>query len=220
MRIGGLQKCSLIDYPGKVACVIFTQGCNFRCPYCHNRELVLPKYFGDTIPQDDVINFLERRQHYLEGVVITGGEPTYQADLLDLLKQIKQMGYSLKLDTNGSCPDVLQEIIACGLVDYIAMDVKTSFEKYSKATGVRLSVERIKESIALIRGANVKYEFRTTVVRPFCEFEDIHKIVVELGGKQAYKLQPFKATEKIINPNIHSIDQFNEHEIESWKVKI
>ena len=220
MRIGGLQKCSLIDYPGRVAVVIFTQGCNFRCPYCHNRELVLPEYFKKTIPQEDVLALLTKRREYLDGVVITGGEPTEQEDLLEFMRKVKKMGYLLKLDTNGSRPRIIRSVIQQGLADYLAMDIKTSFVKYPKAIGVNFPVELIRESIALIKNSGIQYEFRTTVVRPFCEFEDVCRISALLKGENKYKLQPFKESIKMINPNIRSINQYSDEMIESWKEKI
>ncbi|MCA9405010.1 MAG: anaerobic ribonucleoside-triphosphate reductase activating protein [Candidatus Omnitrophica bacterium] len=220
MRIGGLQKCSLIDYPDNISCVIFTQGCNFRCPYCHNRELVLPEHFQDTIPQEEVLDLLLRRRQYLDGVVITGGEPTEQEDLLSFLVKVKSMGYLLKLDTNGSRPHIIRAVIQQKLVDYIAMDVKTSFEKYQKAIGINFPVELIQESIELIKDSSITHEFRTTVVQPFCKYADVCKISSILKGEKTYRLQPFRRSSKIIYPNIEEIDQFSNEEIELWKEKL
>ncbi|MDE2026938.1 MAG: anaerobic ribonucleoside-triphosphate reductase activating protein [Candidatus Omnitrophica bacterium] len=220
MRIGGLQKFSLIDYPGKMAAIVFTQGCNFRCPYCHNRELVLPEEFKESIPQEEVMGFLKRRRCQLDGVVITGGEPTEQADLIPFIGLVKELGYLVKLDTNGSRPHIVDEIIQRQLVDYIAMDVKTSLEKYQKAIGVDFPVDKIKKSIELIKNSEIQHEFRTTVVRPFCSFGDIFKISSLVKGAQTYRLQAFRENPKIINPGIQEIDQFSAAEIESWQETI
>ncbi|MDE1920818.1 MAG: anaerobic ribonucleoside-triphosphate reductase activating protein [Candidatus Omnitrophica bacterium] len=216
MRIGGFQKFSLIDYPGKMAAIVFTQGCNFRCPYCHNRELVLPEEFKEPIPQEEVMGFLKRRRCQLEGVVITGGEPTEQADLVPFIGSVKELGYQVKLDTNGSRPQVIRETIQRRLVDYIAMDVKTSLEKYQKAIGVRFPAEIIKESIDLIKGSGIQHEFRTTVVQPFCDQEDVSKVSILVNGAQTYRLQTFRAGPKIINLNLRDIPQITEQQIEAW----
>ena len=220
MRIGGLQKCSLIDYPGKLAAVIFTQGCNFRCPYCHNRELVLPSEFKDIIPQEEVFDLLRKRRRYLEGVVVTGGEPTEQEDLITFLERVKKLGYVIKLDTNGSRPHIIREIIERRVVDYMAMDVKTSLEKYQKAIGVAFPISKIKESIELIKHSGVQHEFRTTVVQPFCNFEDVREVATLVKGAQAYNLQAFRPSPKMINPNIQKVNQVSTEEIESWKGKV
>lgn len=217
MRIGGLQKFSLIDYPGKLAAVIFTQGCNFRCPYCHNRELVLPEEFGDTIPQEEVVDLLKRRRRYLEGVVITGGEPTDQEDLIAFLDLVKELGYVIKLDTNGSRPHVLREIIQRQAVDYIAMDVKTSLGKYQKAIGVDFPIAKIKESVELIKNSGIQHQFRTTVVRPFCSFEDVCEVSSLVKGAQSYHLQAFRPSPKMINSGLQKVNQISAEEIESWQ---
>ncbi|MCA9399993.1 MAG: anaerobic ribonucleoside-triphosphate reductase activating protein [Candidatus Omnitrophica bacterium] len=217
MRIGGLQKCSLIDYPEKLSCVIFTQGCNFRCPFCHNRELVLPEHFKETVPEEDVLTLLTKRRKYLEGVVITGGEPTEQEDLLQFMDKIKSMGYLLKLDTNGSRPHIIRALIQNGLVDYIAMDIKTSLEKYQKAIGVNFPVELIQESIDLIKGSGIQYEFRTTVVQPFCGLEDVCRISALVKNNKQYHLQAFRESPKMINRNLFQKSQVTPSEIQSWR---
>lgn len=216
MRIGGLQKCSLIDYPDKLSCVIFTQGCNFRCPYCHNRELVLPEHFGDTILQENIFTFLEKRREYLDGVVITGGEPTEQEDLLQFMNKVKEMGFLLKLDTNGSRPHIIQAVIQNSLADYMAMDIKTSLNKYHKAIGVNFPVELIRESIELIKSSGIQYEFRTTVVRPFCEFEDVCRISA-LVNNEKYYLQAFRENPKMINADLSKITQVTLEKLEDWR---
>lgn len=217
MRIGGLQKFSLIDYPGKLSCVIFTQGCNFRCPYCHNRELVLPEHFKGTIPDEEVFGLLGKRREYLGGVVITGGEPTEQEGLLKFMSRVKEMGYPLKLDTNGSRPHIIRAVIQQSLADYIAMDIKTSWKKYNKAIGVNFPLELIRESIALIKSSGIQYEFRTTVVRPFCKFDDVCRISSQVKDEKNYHLQSFRKSPKMINTNLSKINQATPEEVRGWE---
>ncbi|MCM8762230.1 MAG: anaerobic ribonucleoside-triphosphate reductase activating protein, partial [Candidatus Omnitrophica bacterium] len=147
-----------------ISCIVFVQGCNLRCPYCHNPELVLPEKYLPLLSTSEVMGFLERRKKYLDGVVITGGEPFTDSDLLPFVKNIKELGYSVKIDTNGSFPEVIKNMMAGNLVDYIAMDVKGPYEKYEVMVGVKVDMSKIKESISLIKGSSIPYEFRTTVV--------------------------------------------------------
>lgn len=180
MEIGGFIKTSLLDYPEKVAAVIFTQGCNFRCPYCHNRGLW--GQTNNTRLQQYVIQYLATHRHFLDGVVITGGEPTLQSDLLQFLDVIKQLGFLVKLDTNGSRPDVLYEVLKHRFVDYVAMDVKTVLDtaKYSAVTGILVGKEQltmIASSIDSILASGVEYEFRTTVCRTFISTDDVHHLL-------------------------------------------
>lgn len=165
MKIAGLQKMTLLDFPGKVACTVFFQGCNFRCPFCHNSDL-LPGQ-GDALMEDgELLSFLEKRKGLLDGVCVTGGEPTLQPQLLPLLKRIKEMGYAVKLDTNGARPQVLRELVEAGVVDYVAMDIKNSREEYPKTAGIGESLlPKIEESIRYLLSGKVDYEFRTTVVQ-------------------------------------------------------
>ena len=162
MKIGGLIKFTLIDFPGRPAAVIFTQGCNFRCRYCHNPELVYPHLFTETVSDEEIFAFLQRRQGSLEGVVVSGGEPTLHDDLPAFIARIKALGYAVKLDTNGSRPEMLQELIDKKLLDYIAMDLKAPLDKYSLITGVETNPEIIRKSMDLIRQSGLAYEFRTT----------------------------------------------------------
>jgi pyruvate formate lyase activating enzyme len=173
MRIGGLQKFSLIDYPGRISAIVFTQGCNFRCPYCHNPELVDPVQYGPVLPEEEVISFLEKRRGKLDAVTMTGGEPTLQPDLDRFLQEIKKMGYLIKLDTNGSMPDTLERLIHAGLVDYLAMDVKGPLKKYGQIAGTEVQTRKIRKSIALIANSGIDHEFRTTVVRSQLDNEDL-----------------------------------------------
>jgi len=165
MKIGGFQRFSLIDYPAKISAIIFTQGCNFRCPYCHNPELVDPKLFTSAIDEDLILSFLRKRVGKLDGVVITGGEPLLQHDLIEFIKKVKEMGYLIKLDTNGSYPEKLERLL--DLIDYIAMDIKAPLEKYHDVVRTDVCTEKIMESITIILNGDIDYEFRTTVVKAF-----------------------------------------------------
>lgn len=189
MRIGGLLKFSLIDYPGKIAAVVFTQGCNYRCPFCHNPELVLPSLFKDPLDPAEVLVFLEKRRGQLQGVTITGGEPTIQPGLMVFMRQVKAMGFLVKLDTNGSNPDVLEKILAAGLTDFVAMDIKSSPTGYAKAAGLAVDMSALERSAGLIKAAHVPYIFRTTAVKGLVAREDILAIRAFLGDGCAYKLQ-------------------------------
>jgi pyruvate formate lyase activating enzyme len=164
MRIGGVQKFSLLDYPGAVCAVIFTQGCNFRCPFCHNPELVIPSRFGNSVDPAWVYDFLASRRGKLDGVTISGGEPTLQRDLLTFMRRIKTMSFSIKLDTNGSRPDTIRAALNENLVDFIAMDIKAPPASYASLAGVRVDTDAISESIGLIVSSDIACQFRTTVV--------------------------------------------------------
>jgi pyruvate formate lyase activating enzyme len=190
MKIGGLQKISLIDYPGRISAIVFTQGCNFRCPYCHNPELVDPARYGPVLPGEEVISFLEKRRGKLDAVTVTGGEPTLQPDLDRFLQKMKGMGYLTKLDTNGSNPDVLERLIRGRLVDYIAMDVKGPLKKYERIANVKVKTAMIRRSIELIAASGIEHEFRTTVVRSQLDNEDLIT-TAELLKKGLYILQSY-----------------------------
>lgn len=188
MKIGGLIKFTLIDYPGHVAAVVFTQGCNFRCRYCHNPELVYPHLLQESMPKDDVLSFLRKRKGSLEGVVITGGEPTLHLGLIDFMAEIKALGYKIKLDTNGTKPEVLQEAIERQLVDFVAMDLKAPLEKYSLITGVEFDPKIIQKSMDMIVASGLPYEFRTTYDKEVLTDEDIQAISDSVQGKN-YRVQ-------------------------------
>ena len=187
MKIGGLLKFTLIDFPGRPAAVIFTQGCNFRCRYCHNPELVYPHMFTEPVAEEEIDAFLKRRQGTLEGVVVSGGEPTLFDDLPPFLRKLKSMGYAVKLDTNGTRPDMLKEIIDNKLVDFIAMDLKAPLEKYALITGVDFNMSIIQQSMDLIRSAGIGYEFRTTYDKEVLTDADIEAISHMAGGH--YRVQ-------------------------------
>ncbi|HHE64997.1 MAG TPA: anaerobic ribonucleoside-triphosphate reductase activating protein [Bacteroidetes bacterium] len=191
MVIGGFQKFSLIDYPGKISAIVFTQGCNFRCPYCHNPELVQTSQYSKPIPEQEVLNFLNRRTGSLDAVCITGGEPTLQPDLISFLYECKTMNYLIKLDTNGTHPALLEKIIHLNLVDYLAMDIKAPLAKYAQITKSNVNPDSIIESIKLIKNSNVDYEFRSTLVQNLLTTEDVFNIVKLLGHAKRYSLQKF-----------------------------
>lgn len=188
MKIGGLIKFTLIDYPGRVAAVVFTQGCNFRCRYCHNPELVYPHLLLDPMQEEEVMSFLRRRKGTLEGLVITGGEPTLHDDLLRFMADVKAMGYFIKLDTNGTKPDVIQEAVDKKLVDYIAMDLKAPLEKYSLITGVEFDPKVLRRSMDIIRASGLPYEFRTTYDKEVLTDQDIQAVSDSVQGVN-YKVQ-------------------------------
>lgn len=191
MRIGGLNKTSLIDYPGKVSAVIFTQGCNFRCPFCHNPELVYSDQFLKPIPEEDIFEFLQKRKNQLDGLVISGGEPTIQSDLKDFIEKVKKLGYKIKLDTNGSDPDILSILINENLIDFVAMDVKAPFEKYSQLTGVHINNHTIQKSLKIIQESRLDYEFRTTYFKKLLNDEDIQSIKTLLDNSEKYRVQEY-----------------------------
>lgn len=207
MKIGGLQKLTLIDYPGQIACTVFTAGCNFRCPFCHNPELVLPEKIkndatAETAGEKKFFDFLKERQGKLDGVCITGGEPTIQPDILEFIRVIKAMGFLVKLDTNGTNPQVLTKVYQEKLVDFVAMDIKNSLENYEKACGNLLNKARIQESVFLIRKSKVPYEFRTTVVPTIHTLDDFIAIGRWLKGARKYALQRYQDKGKILNATL------------------
>lgn len=189
MVIGGLQRFSLIDFPGKISAIIFTLGCNFRCPYCHNPELVDPKQYTETLQQDNVMDFLESRTGKLDAVVISGGEPTLHADLPEFVQRIKAMGFLVKLDTNGTNPDLLEELISRKLLDYVAMDIKAPLCKYEEIARVPVNMDAITQSIELLKHALIPHEFRTTIDKSLLTTKDIIDMAALLQGEELYILQ-------------------------------
>jgi pyruvate formate lyase activating enzyme len=193
VRIGGLQQFSLSDFPGRVAAIVFTQGCNLACPFCHNGQLLPRRFAGQTLLSEyDVLEFLQSRRRQLEGIVVTGGEPTLQTDLLSFLRTLRALGFLVKLDTNGTRPDVLRRIFDEGLVDYVAMDVKAPFEKYALLTGVPIDTTRIAESIRRIAESGVDHEFRTTFVQPLLASEDLEAIRAMIPQGSLFRTQAFR----------------------------
>ena len=201
MDIHGLNKLTLLDYPGHMACLIFTGGCNYLCPFCQNRDLVLHPTSQPTIPEDEFLAFLKLRSGILEGVCISGGEPTLWPDLPDLIRKIKALGYKVKLDTNGSRPKVIKALLDEGLPDYIAMDIKNTPDKYPETTGLHADacpVDAVKETVSLIMNSGLPYEFRTTVVKELHTADDLKKIGEWLKGARAYYLQPFRDCDTLV----------------------
>ena len=192
MKIGGFQPFSLSDYSGCVSAIVFTQGCNFRCPFCHNASLLGAAAKGGLIPEGEVLDRLNDRRGKLEGVVVTGGEPTLQADLPRFLGRLKAMGYRVKLDTNGSWPEVVEQLIAAELLDFIAMDIKAPRAAYDRLTGIRAPVGPILESIELIAASGLDHEFRTTVVEPLLSPRDIEAIKAMVPAGSPHRWQKFR----------------------------
>jgi len=193
VQIGGLNSFSLSDFPGHVAAVVFTQGCNFRCPYCHNGSLISRDPPASAlIPLEEVFLFLEKRRGQLNGVVVSGGEPTLQLDISHFFYRVRSMGYQIKLDTNGSRPEALAKLLLEGLVDFIAMDIKAPFELYDRLTGVRAPKKQLEESIALITRSGIDHEFRTTVVEPLLSERDLQAIQEMVPHRSRHRLQEFQ----------------------------
>jgi len=191
MRLGGLQKFSLSDFPGTPAAVVFTQGCNFRCPFCHNGSL-LPAVGEHELEVEEVLSWLQKRASKLEGVVVTGGEPTIHADLPVFLSRLKEMGYSTKLDSNGSRPEMLQAVIQAGLVDFIAMDIKARWVNYHKLCGVPVCLENVQKSARIIAGSGIPHLFRTTDVRELMSVDEIQEIQEMLPAGSSHIVQTFR----------------------------
>lgn len=207
MKIHGLTKTTLLDYPGRVAATIFLGGCNFRCPFCHNGDLVLHCDAMETYDEEEVLGFLKKRKNVLEGVCITGGEPTLYKELPDFIKRIKNLGYLVKLDTNGSYPEMLEELIEKEWVDYVAMDIKAPLCKYDAVCGVLADMEKIQRSVALLLEEKVDYEFRTTLVKEFHSMEDVCKIGDWILGAKNYYLQNYQETDKNIRKGFHPLEK-------------
>ncbi len=216
MVIGGFQRFSLIDYPDKICAIVFTQGCNFRCPYCHNPELVNPKKFGVELKEDEILSFLDRRKGKLNAVTITGGEPLLQSGLITFLSAIKNLGYMIKLDTNGSFPLKLKGIIQSKLVDYIAMDIKTSLDKYHRIVQRKIDKGKILNSIKLIMDSGLDYEFRTTVVKSLLEKDDFYKIGQLIQTARLYVLQNFIPS-KTLDDTFLNMNSCTDEELDCFK---
>ncbi len=208
MPFVGIEKLSLVDFDHHMSATLFTRGCNFKCPFCHNSPLVTNiNYNEPLIPFDDVISFLKRRQGILDAVVISGGEPTLDKDLIDEIKQIKEMGYLVKLDTNGTNPSVIKYLIDHKLIDYVAMDIKNSEDRYSLTCGTNsLDINKIKQSISLLITSGIDYEFRTTLIKEFHNLDNIKKMYQLIKGSKRLRLQKFVASDNCIQKGLHPID--------------
>ena len=208
MTIMGLQKLTLLDFPGKIACTVFTGGCNFRCPFCHNASLVIPSKLGAAMPTEEFFDFLKKRQGILQGVCVSGGEPTLMFDLEEFLSRIKSMGFLVKLDTNGSRPEVLKALVEKGLVDYVAMDIKNSPDTYPKTVGVEsFDVAPILESAEYLMSGAVEFEFRTTLVAGHHTEREMRLIGEWLGGAPRYYLQNFVDSGDLISEASVGLDK-------------
>lgn len=219
MHIGGFQKNSLIDFPGTIACVVFTSGCNFICPYCHNPDLAAGPVAGSLYDANQIFSFLEKRKGMLQGVAITGGEPTLQPDLVEFCLQVRKMGYKIKLDTNGTRPSVLARLFDNHLIDYLAMDIKTSLANYSQVVPGNFDVAKIQASIELIKSRAPAYEFRTTCVRPFITRKIMAEIAGMIHGASLYVLQACSRNVPVLEPEFLKQDRhfFSPKEIQGLK---
>ena len=212
MLISGLQKLTLLDYPGKVACTVFTGGCNFRCPFCHNASLVLPQRLTQDITEEEVLAFLKKRSGMLDGVAVTGGEPLLHADIAPFLRKVRDLGYKIKLDTNGSFPDRLEQLIREGLVDRVAMDIKNSPAQYAVTAGIAgFDITPIMKSRDLLLSGVVEAEFRTTVVIGLHTRESLMEAAKWIAGASEYYLQQFKDSGDILDGS--TLSAFNSEEM-------
>ena len=217
MKIGGLQKTTFLDYPDKMACIVFTVGCNLRCPFCHNRDLV-DGLVNDLIEEKDFFKFLENRKDILEGVVITGGEPTLQLDLVDFCQKIKKMGFLIKLDTNGTNPKLVKELMDKKLIDFVAMDMKNDFENYEKTVGTPINLDNIKESIEMIQNWGGDYEFRTTVVPTLHTKKNLENIL-KIIPKDKLILQRFRPN-NCLDKNFSKLDPIEKEYLEEFDLGV
>lgn len=223
MIIGGLEKMTLIDYPGQLAAIVFTKGCNFRCHFCYNPLLVWPDRETDekkyektypTITEDEFFLFLESRKGRLDGIVITGGEPTLHRDLPEFIKKIRAFGYKIKLDTNGTNPEALSDLLKENLLDYIAMDLKAPYDKYENVTGVKINCQNLEKSVKMVIESDLPHEFRTTVVPGLLELSDFDKMGQAISGADAWYLQKFKSDTELVDRDLERHAPFSDKEME------
>lgn len=205
MEISGFEKLTLTDYPGCIASIVFTQGCNFKCPFCHNSDLL--KFKDGLYSETEILHYLNKRKNMLDGVVITGGEPTMQKDLISFLEKIKKLGLKIKLDTNGARPEVLKQLIELKLIDYIAMDIKSERNNYALVSGGCVNLKKVNESVNLIKKSGIEFEFRTTIIKNFHNFNAISKICEYLGNDVKYYLQNFEDNSNVLNKNLESFSK-------------
>ncbi len=219
MNIRGLYKTSLVDFPGKITSVIFTGGCNLRCGYCHNPDMVLGSSGTSAVSEDYVFDFLSGRKNLIDGVTVTGGEPSLQADLLDFLKKIKDMGFLIKLDTNGFSPEVIKSVTASDLADYIALDIKSSPPKYRDVTGRDYPFTTVLETIDILKNSGIDFELRTTCIPQLVTDEDIVLIGENVGRVKKYFLQQFVNTGRLVDPAFHELSPYPVAYLESMRKK-
>lgn len=211
MNIGGLQKTSLMDYPDTICAIIWTVGCNFRCPFCYNKDIVLGKV--ENILEKDIFSFLKKRKGMLEGLVISGGEPLMQKDIVNFTEKVKELGYNIKIDTNGMYPEKLKELIDKKLVDYVAMDIKAPKGKYDKLSGIKTDVKKIEKSIELIKNSAPDYEFKTTFVPGILSPDDILSIAKWLKDSKKYYLQQFRSDVPLISPDLENMLPYSKEDM-------
>ena len=216
MKISGFQKLTLLDFPDKLACIIFTQGCNFNCQYCQNSGLIGHEN-EYLIDEEEIFNYLDKRKKVIDGLVVSGGEPTVQKDLIRFIKRVKDHGFLVKLDTNGSNPKVLKELIDHNLVDYIAMDIKNVFALYKEVTFTNPVVKNLEESIKLISNSNIDHEFRTTIIKNIHDIDKILKICSYVDNNQKMFLQNFEQSENVKDK---SLESFNKEELIDIQKKV
>ena len=207
MEFQGINKLSLLDYPGKVAAILYIDKCNFRCEFCHNWNTLIAADNNEDLIFEDILAFLRKRVGVLDGVVISGGEPTLMPDLEDKIRAIRELGYAIKLDTNGANPEVVKDLVAKGLIDYIAMDVKSSLDEYHRFTNDNHLIENVKKTIEFLKQDKVDYEFRTTLISEYHNEAVINKIAKLLKGGKRLFLQQFKESEGVLNKNLHPTDE-------------
>ena len=211
MIIGGLQKTSLLDYPDTISAIVWTVGCNFRCPFCYNKDLVLGKV--GSIPEEEFFSFLNKRKGMLDGLVISGGEPLMQKDIVQFAEKVKKLGYLIKIDTNGMYPEKLKELIDKKLVDYIAMDVKAPKKKYDTLAGVKIDIKKIEKSIELIQNSGLDYEFKTTFTPGLLTKDDIINIAKWLEGSKRFYLQQFRNDAPLISSKLQNTAQYSKEKL-------
>ena len=208
MKILGMEKLSLVDFDNHISATVFTGGCNFRCPYCHNAPLVLDPAGQGALSEGEIFDYLKKRKGVLQGVAITGGEPTLMPDLKDFILKVREIGYEVKLDSNGTRPEILAQFIEEKIVDYIAMDIKNSKKRYAETVDVKnFDLAPVEESVSLLKKGLVPYEFRTTLVKEYIAREDIEEIAEWLSGAKRYFLQHFKDSGNCIRNDLHEIDE-------------
>jgi len=215
INIKGIQKTSMIDYPGNIVSTVFLSGCNFRCPFCHNPELVLDEIKED-VDVNEFLSFLESKKGWLDGICITGGEPTLDPGLKDFMSKVKHLGMKIKLDTNGTAPDILKDLINEGLVDKIAMDIKASLENYESVTKTKVDIIKIRQSIEILKSGKVDYEFRTTIVPGHFDEAEAHAIGKLLKGAKKYCLQQFRNSDKVLDKEYQDKEPYRTEKLKKF----
>ncbi|MBN2111940.1 anaerobic ribonucleoside-triphosphate reductase activating protein [Candidatus Woesearchaeota archaeon] len=216
INIKGVQKTSLLDYPGKVCATVFLSRCNFRCPYCHNAELVFDEIKED-IPPEEILDFLEGKKNWIDGICVTGGEPTLHKGLVDFARKVKEKGFLVKIDTNGTNPEMIQQLLDGKLADYIAMDIKAPLDKYEEVVRAKVNADAIQRTINLLMDSGIDYEFRTTVVPGLFEENDAEKIGEWLKGAKKFCIQQFRNSDKVLDPKYQNIAHYHIDKLEKFK---